>query len=90
MDQCRELMNLLEKEFPNDERLAVLSAGLLFREKKIAKSDDTLLQFINKNGPTNSRAMLALAQLRLTESNTKGAVQILENLIQSNPTYGKK
>jgi predicted Zn-dependent protease len=83
-DQCREFLALLEKEFPKDERLAVLTAALYFREKKFTKCEETLSTYVKNSDATQSvRAQLSLAQLKLNDRNFKAASSVLESLIKA-------
>jgi len=48
-DQAKELLTLLQQQFPNDARLNVLSAALLYRDKKGTKqAEDVLQSFVSQ------------------------------------------
>jgi hypothetical protein len=41
-EQCRELVKLLQDQFPDSDRLALVLASLLYKEKKHSQSEDLL------------------------------------------------
>jgi len=79
-DQCRELVKMLEEHFSDSDWLALINAALLYKEKKISKSEELLKTFA-KDHPTNSvRVQLCLSQLYLNKGDINATIEALQNI----------
>jgi len=79
-DQCRELVNQLQEQFPNNDRLALISASLLLKEKKAVKAEELLKEFAEQHPDNSIRVQLSLAQLHLDKGNIQLAISTLQSI----------
>jgi len=88
-DQCRELVKFLEEQFPNNDRLALVSSALLYKENKVSKSEELLKSYASSNPDQSIRVLLSLAQLYLSKDNLAEAIKTLESItsLKKKPAY---
>ena len=79
-DQCRELVKLLQDQFPESEHLTMILASLLFKEKKPQKAEEILKQFATQHPDASLRVQLSLAQMQLSNGNIAETINMLKSI----------
>eukprot|EP00003_Mantamonas_plastica_P033357 TRINITY_DN951_c0_g1_i1.p1 TRINITY_DN951_c0_g1~~TRINITY_DN951_c0_g1_i1.p1 ORF type:complete len:388 (-),score=164.05 TRINITY_DN951_c0_g1_i1:288-1451(-) len=80
-DQCRDLVATLAQQFPDSELPELISAALLFRDKKVDKCIQVLENYVENNqGKQSVRVLLTLAQVHYQSGNQEEAVKVLHQI----------
>jgi len=81
-DECSKLLAPLQKQYPDSDRLALISSALLHKkDKKNATASEELLKTFAAQHPENStRVQLSLAQLRLSKGEVQEAISTLQSI----------
>jgi signal recognition particle subunit SRP72 len=80
MDECKAAAIQLQKEYPESEILPIITASIFYSERKVDKAIQTLKDYINQNPQKSTNAKLCLAQIYLTQENTKEVTEILKSV----------
>eukprot|EP01090_Pellita_catalonica_P003521 TRINITY_DN13189_c0_g1_i1.p1 TRINITY_DN13189_c0_g1~~TRINITY_DN13189_c0_g1_i1.p1 ORF type:complete len:659 (+),score=150.99 TRINITY_DN13189_c0_g1_i1:53-2029(+) len=81
--QCRELLQELKTQYPNDPILVLIESAMYFRANKVATSEKILSHFLDTYTRTDGYAIylrLSLAQLHLTKGDIDSVLKILGSL----------
>ncbi len=70
----------MQDQFPENDRLVLVSASLLWRQKKNPQSIELLQSFAKDHPDQSLRVQLSLAQLQLEKGNTTEALSLLESI----------
>lgn len=82
-DECRELLQKLQKQYPESDVPSIISAAILYKEKNYDEAQKSLELFIQqKPGDAESllRVQLSLAQLHIFRNNFDEAISLLKSL----------
>eukprot|EP00002_Diphylleia_rotans_P001499 TRINITY_DN1083_c0_g1_i10.p1 TRINITY_DN1083_c0_g1~~TRINITY_DN1083_c0_g1_i10.p1 ORF type:complete len:642 (-),score=184.85 TRINITY_DN1083_c0_g1_i10:1751-3676(-) len=89
-EQCREVIQTLSDKLGDQESSVLLSASLLYHEKKIEASEAALKQYVTENPGVSLNIQLALSQLYVQQKRYAEAIQVLKGLpgdLQSKPAF---
>jgi len=79
-DECRELVRILEDQFPENDRLNLILASLLFKEKKFVKSEELLKNYAIAHPENSLLIQLSLSQFQLNKGNIPLCISLLESI----------
>jgi len=83
VDECREQVNSLMSEYPEEYRYTILKSSLLYKEKKFDESLKVLEDFKKKNGKNDDLLDRYMTQLYLNSGRDKDALQLIQKNIDN-------
>lgn len=82
-DECREAIAQVSVQFPDSDIPPLMTAALLYKEKKYDQAIGTLQDYMSKYGKQLDKTMrthLTLAQLHIYQGNFEQAIQVLNTI----------